>query len=144
MKIYAATILCAICVSVGTVNAKADRKPCVEAESIVANLDDWNKIYAAYNDYNHCDDGAIAEGFSDSIVRMFSDRWGQLATFSKIASNNKKFFDFVVKHIDATVSKSDLETVIENSANKCPRKMHGVCRAINKKARKSLHELLEP
>jgi hypothetical protein len=55
---------------VGGVAAARDcpREDAMRAEDIAAALKSWGRAYAAFKRYSHCDDGAISEGFTDSIV----------------------------------------------------------------------------
>lgn len=127
-------------------NASAHDKLCtkaeaIEAENSVTRLNNWKDIYLSFKKYGHCDDGAIAEGYSDTVVRMLADRWDELATLNKLTSSDKEFYTFVLRHIDATADKSEIEKTITNSSKHCPKSASALCSVLEKAARKALREL---
>lgn len=126
-------------------NASAKERSCakaeeIEAESSVSRLNNWEDIYKSFKTFRHCDDGAIAEGYSDSIARMLVDRWNGLETLIKLTSSDKDFYTFVLRHIDATADKSEIEKIINNSSKHCPESAKAMCSAIGGAARKALRE----
>lgn len=127
-------------------NAVAEEGSCtkaeaMEAESSVSQLNNWEDVYKSFKKFRFCDDGAIAEGYSDVVVRMLSNQWSQLGELVKPSSADKEFFVFVVKHIDATANKSEAENIIVNSSTKCPESAKIVCSEIEKSAREALKEI---
>lgn len=129
-------------------NATAQERPCskaeaIEAESSASRLSNWEDIYKSFMKFRHCDDGAIAEGYSDSVVRMLADRWSELATLKKLASSDKDFYTFVLRHIDATADKSQVEKILSNSSKRCPKSDSELCSALKAAARKALSEFKE-
>lgn len=129
-------------------NASAQERACtkadaIEAESSVSKLHTWEGIYKSFKRFRHCDDGAIAEGYSDSIVRILARRWDELESLIKLTSSDKDFYAFVLRHIDATADKSDIEKIISNSGKHCPKSAATICAEIEKTARNVLRELKE-
>jgi hypothetical protein len=127
-------------------NVSAQERPCVraeaiEAESSVSRLGNWEDIYKSFKRFRHCDDGAIAEGYSDSIVRMLANRWNRLETLIKLTSSDKDFYTFVLRHIDATADKSDIKKIIINSSKHCPKTAKAICSAIEKEAREAFRDI---
>src|SRR4030042_5394178 len=126
--------------------AAAEERPCTKAEAIEAEssaslLNCWSDIYKSFERFRHCDDGAIAEGYSESVVRMLAFHWDQLEELSKLSSLDRDFFTFVIRHIDATADKSEIEKVIVNSSTQCPESASAMCSAIEETAKKVLREL---
>ncbi len=111
------------------------------AEESVGRLSSWIKIYNSFKRFGHCDDGAIAEGYSDSIVRTLANRWRQLNRLSKFASSDRAFHDFVLAHIDATTDEYDLRKVLANASKRCPHQTRTLCIEIEKAARDALHDI---
>lgn len=129
-------------------NASAQEKPCtkadaIEAESSVSKLRNWEDIYKSFKRFRHCDDGAIAEGYSDSVVRMLAHRWNELESLIKRTSSDKDFYTFMLRHIDATADKSEIEKIIINSSKHCPDSASVMCSAIEETARKALRGFKE-
>jgi len=51
-----------------------------------------------YARYGQCDDGAIAEGFSDIADKLICRRWDRLDALFTL--NDADFFEFVVRHLE--------------------------------------------
>jgi len=122
--------------------ASAEERRCTnaearEAESSVSRLNNWEGIYNSFKRFRHCDDGAIAEGYSDSVIRMLADRWTGLETLKKLTSSDQDFYTFVLRHIDATADKSEIEMIITNSSMHCPESAKAMCTAIGEAAGKA-------
>jgi hypothetical protein len=123
--------------------ATCTKKEAIQAENSVSMLDDWDGIYKTFKKFRHCDDGAIAEGFSEVVVRMFADRWSDMRAFVQLASSDKDFCVFVRRHIDATVARHDIEKIIKNCNNLCPESALSTCTMIEQVAREALQEFKE-
>lgn len=115
----------------------------IEAENSVSKLNNWENIYKSFKRFRHCDDGAIAEGYSDSVVRMFAEQWEGIDTFIKFTSSDHDFYTFVLRHIDATADKSEIEKIIANSSKHCSGSAKAICSAIEEAARKALRDFKE-
>ena len=115
-------------------------RPCTMAEAQRAEreadgLRSWDDLYKSYRQYAHCDDGAIAEGYSESVVRILSDHWNTLPRLAAIAKNDSKFYKFVLRHIDETVALEDLQKITVNASAKCPKGLHAFCADIRKSSK---------
>lgn len=100
------------------------------AEDIAARLTGWKEIYDAFERYSHCDDGSIAEGFTDSIVRQLATHWETLPQGALIASQKPTFHTFVLRHINDTADISDLKLIARLANNQCPKGHDSMCSAI--------------
>lgn len=101
-----------------------------QAETEIEGLNDWPLVYRAYLRFGHCDDGAIAEGYSDTVIRLLTDQWDQIAELNRLALLNNKFEKFVLHHIDELATKNDLQTILKNTQKSCPKKAQRLCRSI--------------
>ena len=137
-------IIFLILIIIGTgLNAFAQEIPCTGedanvAEETVATLDSWDDIYNSYKKYNQCDDGALAEGYSDVIVKRLAYHWEQLDKLIKLKSEDENFWKFVIRHIDATTDDDDLRKIISNCEISCQSK--DICKTIEKRAKDALEE----
>lgn len=112
-----------------------NRKICTRDEAIRAEqesnrLSDWDSVYLSFQCFSHCDDGAISEGYSDSIGRLLSANWKDFPRLIKLTTEDRAFERFVIKHIDETVPKKVLDVIISNVNNKCPADGKRLCRLI--------------
>lgn len=110
---------------------------CTEQEAIAADkeaseITDWKILLRSYLRYNQCDDGSIAEGYSDSVSRLLSDDWNKTPNLIAIIKRNKGFCEFILKHIDETVPLSRLKKITFQAKNKCPNGGKTFCAAVLK------------
>jgi hypothetical protein len=70
---------------------------------------------------------AIAEGYSEFVARSLADDWSRVADLKKLSSRDAGFHAFVLKHIDATASSSDLAKAEANAREKCPSDVRALC-----------------
>jgi hypothetical protein len=83
----------------------AEKRLCADVEGRRA-LDEagtirsWDALHGSYGLYRQCDDGAIGEGYSESVARILVDHWTTLAQLARVAANDIEFRAFVMKHVD--------------------------------------------
>ena len=123
---------------IGTLSTStvAKREPCTRAEAIQAEtetnkLKTWDSVYKFYKQFSHCDDGGIAEGVSDAVAKLLANRWNSFDEFAKLASKNKGFENFVLRHVDETIDWShDAPKILQNARFHCPSKSTRLCKAL--------------
>ena len=104
-------------------------------------LQAWDKLYHSYLHYSGCDDGSIAEGYSDSVVRILAHHWNTLPQAFPLFASNAGFYKFVLKHIDATTVDDDLKMISANAIRSCPTGGSEYCAQIRKAAENALGEI---
>jgi hypothetical protein len=129
-------------------NLLAAETNCSQIEAMTAfnetgSLKSWQDIYDSYKRYNKCDDGAIAEGYSDSITTLLANNWRSLKGLSRLAEIDKDFLRFVLGHIDATADFNDVQKVYKNAIQKCPKDSSKLCSLIKKASKNALKEFKE-
>jgi len=112
----------------------------IAAEQAAERLQNWSGVYDAYHHWAHCDDGAVAEGFSASVVRMLASHWEQFAAFQGFAEADGGFLVFVLGHIDASTPTRDLQRVIANAKQRCSPDGKPLCAAVEKAAHAALKD----
>jgi hypothetical protein len=120
--------------------AAANQKACTTAEEKQAlgqadSLRDWDAVYRSFINFAHCDDGAIAEGYSDTVGRLLASDWKHLGALAKLVATDKKFEHFVLRHIDETLPIKVLKTIASNAEKSCPADQTTLCGKIRRKAR---------
>src|SRR5207253_7813371 len=123
-----------------TAQKSCSREQAIEAEGEASNLNDANSIYRSYKRFAQCDDGGIAEGYSDSVVRVLSDK-KEFDQFIGLAESDKEFYQFALKHIDAMADDKDLELIVKNAKSKCPKRAKSICSEVSKTAQTALEEV---
>jgi hypothetical protein len=128
---------------------RREERPCTEVESRRA-LDEagvlrsWYALYRSYKSYRQCDDGAIGEGYSESVARILVDHWNTLPQLARLARNDADFRAFVIGHVDATLNMDDVEKIRRNAKAQCPARLRIVCNDLAKQADSALKEDASP
>jgi hypothetical protein len=112
-----------------------------KAEAEADTLRSWDALYKSYKRYQHCDDGAIAEGYSESVARILVDHWNTLPKLGSISKDDASFSRFVLSHVDATLDPTDVEKIMANATSRCPPGLHVTCVDLGKKAKFALGEI---
>jgi hypothetical protein len=90
-------------------------------------LGSWAQVYASYRRYKHCDDGAIAEGYSSSVASLLADKWTSLGELEKIVKSDPRFGVFVLFHVDVTMSIDQAGVIRSHAATQCPKASKALC-----------------
>ena len=106
------------------------KQEAIQAESGLDSLNSWDAVYHSYRTFSHCDDGSVAEGYSDVVTRLLADDWKHFPRLVALTNTNKPFRDFVLKHIDETVSDTVRSKIADNSRSRCPKGSQSLCRSI--------------
>jgi hypothetical protein len=128
-------------------DAHADSRICAKneakaAETVAATARSWEQLYQQFKSYAHCDDGAIAEGFSESVTLLLAEHWREIRQLEARLKPDPTFREFVIRHIDETVPVERLKRITENSNKHCPRSLKALCRDIGAAAKKSAQQTL--
>jgi hypothetical protein len=100
----------------------------------------WKSIYRSIKTHPECDDGVIAEEYSDRVVHLLATRWKDLTTLNRLVQSDVKFREFVIGHIDATADVRELRTVMRHATHDCPRSLVKLCREIEAAANTAARE----
>lgn len=122
-------IATALVASVAT-GAECTRQEAIAAEETASTLRSWPEVHSAFTRFHHCDDGAIGEGFSESISVLVAEHWPQLSSLTKLTANNHSFRQFVLRHLDETVPADRWSVIEENATKHCPTNARSFCKAI--------------
>src|SRR6266446_4724451 len=109
-------ICCLLLVTPPGLLAGGTPKPCgtedaIRAEKEASSLGSWAAVYESYKKFARCDDGAIGEGYSDSIARLLSDQWSTADELNRFVSHDKGFEKFRLRHIDELMSPTQAENI---------------------------------
>ena len=105
-----------------------------KAEEQASTLKTWNALYQSFKHYAACDDGAIAEGYSNSVAALLSE-WDDIGSLNKLVIKDKKFGDFVIKHVDWLMTPSQLEAIDSHANKSCPTEVSGLCVRIRERVK---------
>lgn len=121
--------------------AQGDTRACTEQEAQAAEVSSatatsWKTLHRQFRLYGHCDDGAIAEGFSESVTRLLADQWATVRNVEPMIRADRDFERFIVRHVDATVPPDRLQKIARNASERCPRSLEGFCTDVRAAAMK--------
>ena len=97
----------------------------------------WKDFHAIFVRFGHCDDGAIAEGFSDSVGRLLAGKGGRLRELSALCAQDRSFQRFTVNHADETLSDDVIVEALMNVRKGCPPGRDDLCRDLEFKLEQS-------
>ena len=95
-------------------------------------LKSWVAVYRTFRLYRQCDDGGIAEGYSDAIAILLTEHWLDVTALSKLSKSHPLFERFVLRHIDGLMSPEQSQLIKENARNRCPAGAKRLCRLLEK------------
>jgi hypothetical protein len=99
----------------------------MKAMSEASNLKTWNDVFDSYRKYKQCDDGATAEGYSASVAYLLADKWQDVGELLKLSEKNAGFRQFVLKHVDVTMSMEQSVDIKRNVKDHCPASAKKIC-----------------
>ena len=101
------------------------------AQTAVASAKSWQALYRSFDRFQHCDDGTVAEAYTDSVAILLSDRWSEIKKLGALVSRDPHFKSFVLHHLDETVPASTLEQISRNANHSCPIELTVLCAEIS-------------
>jgi hypothetical protein len=116
--------------AVATQCSRADAQ---KAEYGSSTLHTWEQVFRSYRLYPGCDDGAISEGYSNSVATLLASKWKQLPDLMKLIKMDPAFEMFVLRHVDDTMSRDQDEIIRHDVSHKCPRDAAHFCVALSKR-----------
>ncbi|MFZ0980468.1 MAG: hypothetical protein WAN23_13795 [Candidatus Acidiferrales bacterium] len=110
------------------------------AEMQADTLRTWDTLYKSYKLYGKCDDGAIAEGYSESVARILVDHWNTLPRVANLVAKDARFRRFVLGHVDSTLDLNDLKKIRANAKRQWPSGLSAICAELTKETDAALKE----
>ena len=109
---------------------------CTQADAQIAGtvtdyLDSWKNVATAFKEFAKCDDGEVAEGFSDKISRLLADHWPRLPELVQLDAKTPGLEAFVLKHLDETINLVDAQKISKLARHSCPSVARSLCTKIN-------------
>ncbi len=96
------------------------REQAMQAETEASTLPDWDAVKRSFIKFSNCDDGAISEGYSETVSRLLADHWDSTVELIVLTKNDNAFEAFVIKHVDETVPSERLKKIVTNTREHCP------------------------
>lgn len=107
----------------------------IDADKDLDRLTNWAAVYRTFKLYKQCDDGAIAEGYSDAVAKLLVNRWQALRDLANLSQQHPEFERFVLWHIDTTTGLNNAQAILANSRNRCPTDLMALCKRLGAEAK---------
>jgi hypothetical protein len=101
------------------------------SEAVISYLDSWENMHSAFKQFQQCDDGAVAEGFSEAVARLMADHWAMLPRLLSLVDADPAFEAFVIRHLDLSNSNTDLLKIDHFAHTACPARARTLCGKIH-------------
>jgi len=90
--------------------AVAQGKPCTKADEAAAakaidRVVQWGQLQKSWQDYRHCDAGAIDDAFTDALMRMLVE-WKKPESLAESMEKDPAYAAFVMKHIKSPLRRT--------------------------------------
>lgn len=118
-------------IALAAVAANAQGKACTKAdEANAAKAVDrvvmWSQLQKTWQDYGHCDAGAIDDAFTDAVMRMLVE-WKKPEVLAEQMDKDPAYGTFIMKHLKSPAAKDDRESVYSRAKASCPGNLHAFC-----------------
>ncbi|GAB4488604.1 MAG: hypothetical protein OHK006_19280 [Thermodesulfovibrionales bacterium] len=109
------------------------RTEAVAAEAVTGYLDSWDDVWKAFNDFGHCDDGSVSEGFDEAVSLLWASRWESITEMAKMAAADSDFRRFLWQRIGSELIPGERwETIVKNAKTRCPDSAKDFCTAVTR------------
>jgi hypothetical protein len=104
-----------------------------KAEAEASSLRTWQQVFYSYQRYRKCDDGAISEGYSNSVASLLAAHWEQNEELLSLVNAHPQFERFVIRHLDDTMTRDQDVQIHNNIQHLCPPQRSRFCAAVRKR-----------
>jgi hypothetical protein len=120
----------ALCLGAAGLAAAAD-KACTKAdaatgEKAIERVNNWNQMYKSWQDYRHCDAGAVADAYTDTLLRLFVE-WKGVDALAGTMKKDAQYNEWVHARLKSPAAKDDQAAVYSRVKASCPSGMDAFC-----------------
>ena len=108
--------------------AECTQQESFEAETNASSIKSWYELEANFYKFGHCDDGAIGEGYSESVSYLMENKWPEFLDYKM----GESFFNFVKKHVDELWEINRFKKVAKLASTNCNKSKKTICDEILK------------
>lgn len=126
LKVIAAGLALAVACTGAFAQGKACTKAdAAKAEKAVDAVNDFRGLQKAWTDWKHCDEGSVAEVYTDAVMRLLVD-WKGVDVLAKSMDANADYADWVLRRVKYA-TKDDRQAVYSRAKASCPASLDGFC-----------------
>lgn len=121
----------AVAAALAAFGASAQDKACppaeaAKAEKAVDRIVNFEQLYKTWQEFGHCDTGAVDEIFTDAILRCIVE-WKHVEALASPMEKDKPYRDFVHRHLGSPAAKGDLDSIYSRAKRSCPKGLDSFC-----------------
>lgn len=124
-----AAALAVTAVTTATAEGPCNPKDAAAAGKAIDRVNNWEQLHKSWKDWKQCDSGAVADGFTDAIMRLGVD-WKGVETLASNMRDDPQYHDFVIAHIKADPVKEDRDALFSRAKSNCPKGQDAFCAQI--------------
>ena len=111
--------------------ALAQDRPCPKneaqrAEKAIERVVNWQQLHKAFQDYGHCDQGAIDDLFTDTMLRLMVE-WRNVEGLAGPMQSDPRYKTFIQRHLLSPMAKPDHPSVYSRAKASCPAGLEAFC-----------------
>ena len=125
MKRLCVALLLTVCATGALAQKACSAAEAASAEKAVDRVVNWDQLYKAYQDYRHCDQGPVADVFTEALLRCIVE-WKQVDALAGRMEKDKEYRDFVIRHLRAAGGE-DQKAVYSRAKMSCPKNLDAWC-----------------
>lgn len=93
-------------------------------------IEDWDTFHNSFERWGSCDRARIAEEFSYTISRLLTQHWGDVDVLVRLATDDKAFKAFILRHIDENIPDEEGQLIVRNCREHPPVNGEWLCKAV--------------
>ena len=95
------------------------------AEKAIDRVVNWDQLYKVYREFGHCDQGPVAEVFTEALMRCLVE-WKKVEVLANWMAQDKDYNAFVVLHL-RKATPEDQKSVYSRAKMSCPKGLDQWC-----------------
>ena len=95
------------------------------AEKAIDRVVGWDQLYKVYREFKHCDQGPVAESFTEALLRCLVE-WKKVEGLANTMAQDKEYNAWVVRHV-RSATPEDRKSVYARAKMSCPKGLDEFC-----------------
>ena len=131
MKIGPVVLACAaLAAAPALAQTPCTKADAAAAEKAVDRVVNYPGLLKAYRDYGHCNEGAVADVFTDAILRLMVE-WKDVDTIAQDMGRDPAYKKFIHGHLQSPAAKDDRGSVHSRAKMSCPMTQGRFCEELS-------------
>jgi len=119
-------VACCLAFSAHAADKACTRSDIANAQRSIDAVVTWPQLRKAWADYHQCDNGEIADLYTDALLRL-AVAWKNADQLAADAGKDAGYKAFVVEHLKSPAAKDDLPSIRGRLKSSCPKGDDAFC-----------------